>query len=230
MSFDGIKPVADLEALNQGVNDNTANDDGQTDEDVDAVDSSENEDVEKQEGDQFYADELKRIQELEREKAALDQQLQEKQRQLDIKDRALRKRAEKPSEAKFDPQSKEELFQEWERRQTEKEAEREIKRLVPDTAAQKLVLHHYKNSIVRSGDVQDDIAAAFAVTNRKRVTEVLNREREQDEQDDVVASSMMSQGTAPSRGRMPPSRLRSQIESLVPKDAHKLIDKHMRGK
>lgn len=230
MSFDENKQVADLEAQNQDVNDNTANDDTQTDEGVDANDSGKNEDVEKQEGDQYYANELKRIEELEREKADFEEQLKEKQRQIEIKDRALQKIKTRRDETKVDSTTKEELFREWEERQAEKEALAEIKRMAPDAAAQKLVMHHYKNSIVRTGDVQDDISAAFAVANRKRVNELMNRERQQDEHDDLVASSMSSQGTAPSRGRMPPSKLRQQIESMVPKEARGLVGKHMREK
>ena len=48
-------------------------------------------------------------------------------------------------------------------------AETLVARLASNEDEKKLILHHYKNSIIPTGDVEEDVEAAYALANRKRL-------------------------------------------------------------
>jgi hypothetical protein len=142
-----------------------------------------------EEGDDFYKTEAEK---LRAEKTKLEADIAEKNRQLGLKDEALKKKSDKIPDAE---KLKSDILTEFEQRQIKREAFKAIETTVVDKNAQELIKDAYENKIVRSGNVDDDIDAAVAYVNRKRVNELLRRESEESEQEDRVVSSQLGSGT-----------------------------------
>lgn len=165
----------------------------------------------------FYAQEAKR----------LEAELAEKKRQLELKDRALQAEKKKRKVESSTVVDEDALIARLESRQAEKEAKKMIDTLLPDANARKVVEHAYDNFIVKSGNAEDDIHAAIAYANRKRVVELLRAEKEEAVEEDRAISSMAGVATRPTRSTLPKSQLRREVEKLIPKDARKHLDKYI---
>lgn len=165
------------------------NDESQTGSDTEET-STDGEDAENKTSD-YYEAELKRLRDVEAEKIKLEEQLKEKQRQVDIKNRALQAEKEKkskPTDAGFNRDDlKKEIM-------AEIQFDRELSSLTQNKAEQDLVRLHYSKSIVRTGNVQQDLLNARAVANASRVVEILNRQAEDSYAEDSAAASMISGG------------------------------------
>lgn len=152
----------------------------------------------------FYAKELKRLQGVEAEKKKLEEELLEKERQVELKNRALQAEKKKVKPELTDRDAlKDELL-------LEMRLERELSEL-PD-AQRKVVLHHLQNSIRRTGDVKTDIQRAIAVSNAGRMQELLQQQQAADAADDLGASSMIAGGQNGQRGS---NRTQSQARKIA---------------
>jgi len=185
------------------------NDEVQTDEGTEP----EGEDVEKQE-ESYYKQEYEKLQSTLQEKETL---LEDKEKQIEIKDRAIQALKKKPKESVDDIDSLLEA----------KLAERDVKATVKTIAStpeeEKVILHHYHNSIVKTGDPETDIRRALAVANEGRIHDLLGREKADEEADDAVISSFSGGYSAPKGVRIK-SQARKLVESLLPKEKHKHIN------
>lgn len=205
--------------------DETKNEESQTDEDTEGT-STEGEDVENKEGD-YYEEELKRLRVIEEEKKKLEEDLAEQKRRVEIKDRALQaeKKKAKP-EASLD---KEAIKQEL---RTELRVEREIERVGSTEAERQLIQHHYQNSIVKTGNVVDDIRNAVAVANAKRISELLGRQSAEDAAENTSASSMLSGGmqgaSGGSRIKSPAQKIAENTLKHVSPEAAKRVKNYLR--
>lgn len=162
----------------------------------------------KQEGD-YYENELKRLKGIEDEKKKLEEDLAEKQRQLEIKNRALQAEKKKKPETTDRDSLKNEIL-------TEMRVEAEVNRVAANKNERELLMHHYQNSIVRTGNVSDDIKRALAVANANRLAELLNKQAEEDAADDVSAASMASNGYGAPQGS-------SKMKSATRKEAEAIL-------
>ncbi len=156
------------------------------------------EDVEKQPSD-YYEAELQRLKADAEEK---QKKLDEKDRQIEIKNRALQ--AEKKKKVDTDLTDRDSLKREV---LAEIRLESELDRISKSKAEREVVMHHYKSSIQRTGDVQEDLRRAVAVANAGRVSELLARERSEDDSLEASAASMLGGGNM--RGNRPTSTLQS---------------------
>lgn len=166
-----------------------------------------------------YQEELDRI-ELEkklledRHKEELATQRAERDRIMALKDKALNDEKEKTKSVKesWKSELKEELRQE----RTLERAQDEINKSTDDLSARKVILHHYQNSIVRSGNLADDIQMAIAIANRKRVAELLN-ERAAEDMDNKKSIASMGGGNLPGRSLfdLPPSAVARAASRLT---------------
>lgn len=112
----------------------------------------------------------------------------DKERISKIKDKALADEKEKTRSVKesWKSELKEELRQE---RLLEK-AQEQIESLTEDPAARKVIMHHYQTSIVRTGNIANDISMALAIANRKHLDRIIQEENMNDERNSKSIASM----------------------------------------
>ena len=215
------------ESQNIAENETQENEESQTDSEV-VVDADEGQDVDKQDSD-FYAKELKRIQEqADKDKQALEKKL-EKQRELTaIKDRALQAEKKEKKSTAFDEAAL------MEKMRREMRLERKLETITQNASERQLIEHHLKNSIRSSGDLDTDLKNAQMLANASRYESMLKREQAEDLHTDSVVSSMTggsfnggSQGQS-SRLRGPvaneAARIINSFKSLTPEQKKKALD------
>jgi len=193
------------------------------------VEGSEEEDLENEEGDDPDSYYKEQYAELQKKHDEVEERLKEKDRQIALKDKALKKKIQPPTATKSDDLSETEqkLLARLERNQVEREAKNRIQSMAGSEAEKELILHHYSSSIVRTGDLGTDIKRALAVANGDRINELLDRETAEDAQNDAQISSMRGEyALSPKRSKMK-SAFRKEVEKLVPKEARKHLDKHV---
>lgn len=174
-----------------------------------------------------YKAELDKVQEIARQK---DGALKEERR--------LRKEAEEKLKAattsdiptsETQKEEKKYLTQdELEARLAREKFEIQLERVTDNTDEQKLVRHHYENSIVRTGDVAADLRMAVALANQHVVEQVRRAQADREVQESVVARvSGGSNYTRPtSTGSDPTSRAVSNLlKKIGASDAEKYIGK-----
>ena len=174
--------------------------------------SIEPEDVGKKESD-YYETELKRLQAVEAEKEKLEESVLEKERIIEHKNRALQAEKNRRRPSTEEPTDRESLKREV---LTEIRVDAELEKMTATPAERKIIFHHYQSSIVKTGDVREDLKRALAVSNANRMQELLNRQASEDAADDSAASSMLGTGYGAERG---PSHLKSQAR----KEAENII-------
>lgn len=177
----------------------------------------------------YYEQELKRLSELEVENERLHKEAAEKNRQIEIKNRALQVEKEKRKPAPSDDWAdrEERLLQRLETRQQLRDAEVRIKSLTRHPAEQQLILKHYNASIVKTGDVERDVQRALAVANEGRIHDLLKQTFEDDRGDATSISSMTGGTRSTSDLRKPKSAIRKEIEKMIPKGAEKHLSKYV---
>ncbi|MFH2232621.1 MAG: hypothetical protein ABII13_05655 [Patescibacteria group bacterium] len=214
-------------------------DDGQTEGDVNIENNSDDEDIdlEKNQDESFYKTELARLKELEEKQEKLEKDLAEKERQVEIKNRALQaekaKRRQKDEDSPPDKDWRDELRAEFDRRERVSDVKSELKRLTSSQAQYELALHHFNTAVskISEGNTEQDALMAIALANAKRMPELLQRQLAEDEIDEKVAASMKS-GT--SSGFSTDVRLKSKarkeaeeiLKSIDPK-AVKHLNKYL---
>lgn len=166
--------------------------------------SSEGENDEKQEGD-YYEVEAKRLKD---ELDQKDKDLAEKNRQIQIKERALQAEKKKKSEPTDRDSLKKEILNEM-------RFETELGKTSGSQAERDVIKHHYENSIVRTGNVSEDIKRALAIANANRMGELLGRQAAEDAADDASASSMLSTGYGSPQGIKAKSAARKEAEAIL---------------
>jgi ribonucleotide reductase alpha subunit len=149
------------ETENLEVGDTTNNDTTQTDE-------VGNKDVDKQEGVEksVYEIELERV---NAELAKKDDIISKKNRALEAEKKANKAIDKDVLKAEIRDELKKELSQEWKSDLNQSELDRKLNALTADPAERELIKTHYNNSIVKSGNLDEDLQYALAIANRKTV-------------------------------------------------------------
>lgn len=212
--------------------DKTETTEDETTEDDELDDTEGGEDEDKQENASFYKAEAERLA-VEKKQAedALEAAESARERQNEIKDRALqaekerRRKAEAaPKQGDFDPETiKREAVEEFERRQSAREVKQLIKTLTNDPSAQEVITHYAETMFSKIENVDDRVDAAIAYANRKRARALLVENTKQNQEDDDGIGSM-SGGNARSRTSSVPNNAVNRIASrLVSKDRIKFL-------
>lgn len=182
----------------------------------------------KQQADQFYADQLKS---LEDDNKRLQEEAEERERQIEIKDRAIQALkkpvvAKKPVSQDDREALKQELLGEVEAKWARKEAERYIQTVTSDTTEREVFLRHYEKLPSKTGDVQKDVLGAIASANAPRILDLLGRGRVEEDSEDRSISAMRGEGV-----RSPTTRTKTafekEVEKMLPKEARKYIKAHI---
>lgn len=176
----------------------------ETDEGVKVETDSPAADVDKEEPSPYEIE----LAELRKQKEAADALIQKKDEIIEHKNRALQ--AEK-KKAKADPSSEDAVTE----RVIERLAfDRKVEAVTTDAAERDLIRHHYQNSIVRTGNVDDDLAMAVAIANRKTVM----AQREAQAREEGRENYMTSFPASTARGSQ-----KSTITDPILKQAEQLV-------
>lgn len=150
------------------------------------------------------------LKELEDQKKALESELESRKKQLEMKDKALKRKEES-----LDPDLEKRLMDKFEEKLQERDRESKIRALTPDESAQKLVKHHLENTIRPSGNVENDIQAAWAVVNQKAVQELMRQNASYEAYEELVSSTQAGAGVANNAQRKSVSPARRQAEEIL---------------
>lgn len=187
------------------VADETVNEDDQTVEGEESESSTDNEQDDEKKEDQTdeYEQELKRLKD----------ELDEKNRQVSIKDRALQ--AEKKKNKSQDPAPSFDAETIKAEIKAELKAEQTLRSMAGSDSEYELAMHHYQNSIVRSGDMVKDSRHAIALANANRIQELLDRDHLVEEGQARGISSMSGASRGDGASSKAKSQLRREVEELV---------------
>ena len=220
--------TAELEAEKQVGEENPETPVTPTDENAEADAQAEAETSENQEGENFYEQQLKF---LEEENKRLQEEAAERERQIEIKDRAIRA-LKKPHPVR-EPASpddretlKQELLGEVEAKWQRKEAQRFIETVTADKTERDVFLRHYEKLPSKTGDIEKDVFGAIASANAPRILDLLGRGRAEDESDDRSISSMRGEGVRPPATRIK-TAFEKEVEKMIPKEARKYLKNHI---
>lgn len=174
-------------------------------------------------GDSFYQEQLKAMEE---ENNRLKEEAAEREKQIEIKNRAIQAMKKKPEAKSTDHDSlKQELLAEMRAEISRKEAQQFIETVTGDKAEREVFLRHYEK-FPKSGNVQNDVLGAIATANAPRILELLGRNRTDEANEDRVISSMSGGGVRSAQPRAK-TALRKEVEKLLPPEAKKYLDKHV---
>ena len=181
-------------------------------------------DIEKEEGDAFYKEQLTA---LEEENERLKEEATERDRQIAIKDRALQASKKPRDVPKIEDRDalKQELLSEVRSEFSRTEARRFIETVTEDKTEREVFLRHYEKS-PKTGDIQKDVLGAIATANAPRILELLGRSKAEEADEDRSISAMGGEGVRSPRVQTK-SALRKEVEKLLPKEAHKFIQNHV---
>lgn len=152
----------------------------------------------------------KQLKEIEERNKSLEAELESRKKQLELKDKALKKK-----EDSLDPELEKRLMDKFEEKLLERDRESKIKALTQDEAAQKLVKHHLENTIRPSGNVENDIQAAWAIVNQKVMQELLQKKASYEAYEELVSSTQVGTGVASNSQQRSTSPARRQAEEIL---------------
>lgn len=180
----------------------------------------------KNKGDSFYEEQLKA---LEDENKRLKEEAEERQKQLEIKNRAIKAlKRDKPESPKSDDRDslKQEVLHEVKTEIRREKAQEFISTIAKDKTERDLFLHHYEKSVDKSDDVKNDVLRAIANANAPRILELLGRDRAEEDQEDRSISTMRGEGV-----RSPTARVKTALEKaaeeMIPKEARKYLKSNL---
>lgn len=150
------------------------------------------------------------LKDIEERNKALEIELESRKKQLELKDKALKKK-----EDSLDPDLEKRLMDRIEEQLQARERESKIKNLTPDEAAQKLVKHHLENTIRPSGNVENDIQAAWAIVNQRAMQELLKNKASYEAYEELVSSSQVGGNVASNSQQKSVSPARRQAEEIL---------------
>lgn len=203
------KNTAELEAENQA--EETVETTGiQADEGQAAADGAEN--VEKQE-ESPYAKQLRELREREEK---LKAELEEKEKILANKNRAIEAMKKKTAES---PVSEDELAEKLLRRLEEKQSEKDIRTrisaLTDDVAEREVIERHYMSSIVRTGNIDEDLKRAIAIADGDRIWEQRRNRALEERREDFITSFAGSSLRGEQKASRQADPILAQAEQIV---------------
>lgn len=200
---------AQLEAENQ-VEETVDTTGTQTDEGQAVADSEAN--VEKQE-ESPYAKQLRELQESEEK---LKAELEEKEKILANKNRAIESLKKKTADTSVsEDELTDKLLKRLEERQSEKDIRSRIAALTYDVAEREVIERHFKSSIVKTGNLDEDLKRAIAIADGDKIWEQRrNRALEERREDFITGFAGSSLRGEPSKSRQSDPIL-AQAEQIV---------------
>lgn len=180
-------------------------------------------DVDKQE-ESPYAKQLKELQDREKE---LKEQLEKKDALIVNKNRAIEALKKQPAESEDDITEK--ILKRLEGKQTEQAIQSKINALTGDSAEREVILRHYKDSIVKSGNVDEDLKSAIALANRDQIWETRRNRALEERHEDFVTSfagTSLRGETPKSNSQDPILRQAEEIVRSINPEAVKYLGKN----
>lgn len=152
-------------------------------------------DVEKKE-ESPYEKQLREIEEKHQK------EIEEKQKIIDNKNRAIEAMKKKSKESVDEPEKTpddlaEDILKRVEQKQIEKVILQRVNAVTKDESERKVILHHYNNSIVKTGDVDKDLKAAVALSDADILWEQRRNRAIEEQQEDFLSNFSSA---APLRG------------------------------
>jgi len=152
----------------------------------------------------------KQLQEIQAEKQALENRLKERERQLELKDKALKRKAEGEN-----PEIEQRLEEKLQNAFRARDIEQTIQNITTDKSAQDLIKYHIENTIKPSGNVQQDIQTAWAIVNQKAFSELMEQKASVEAFQELVAKSQMGGSIASNPMKASVSPARRQAEEIL---------------
>lgn len=197
--------TTELEVENPAENDNSTNEDIQTDEGTNA-------DVDKQE-ENPYEKELAELRKRDEERKA---ELEKKEEIIEHKNRAietLKKKTKEVEESKVEKLEKE--IEALKSNLQGDSVKQKISQLTNDPAERELIERHYNNSIVKSGNLLEDLQNAIAIANRSLVLEQKQNRALEEGNENFLATFSKGSGV---KGEMP-----GAVSDPVQREAEALV-------
>jgi len=196
--------TASQQAKNAGTEGN------QTDEGTDQT-SKEGENVEKKE-DSPYKAQLDEMNARLKEKEDI---IAKKDKALEVKNRAIKELKSEKTVSDEEAEMEERVLAKMETRQAEREFKNAVAALTGDETEKALVIQHYEQSIVRTGNVQRDLKSALALANADNLYEMRQAQmRGEVHEDDMASLSSSISAQAPSKTNYK-SPVQRQAESFL---------------
>ncbi len=167
-----------------------------------------------------------RLKELEEERTRMQEELTKKEDIIARKEEVIRKAAKKSeSPAEF-----EDRFKALEEKLVDKDVREQIAGLTSDPHERELAFRMYKDRIVKSGNVVDDVKMAFGAANADLTLKSRQQVAEQEAFETSLATRTSTHVSAPQSGRSMKSAERKLAESMLDKidpEAKKYLDKYL---
>lgn len=139
--------------------------------------------------------------ELRKRAEQAEAKLKEKDEIIENKNRAIETTKKKLKEVTPEDELEERLLKRLQEKQQVESVNARVSALTNDPAERDVILHHYNNSIVRTGNFEEDLKNAIAIANRDNVWEQKrNRaleERREEFMTSFAGTSLRGEGSAP---------------------------------
>lgn len=155
----------------------------------------------------------KQLEELRAREKELNEKLEKQNELIANKNRAIESMKKKPAES--EDELVERAIKRIEGRQTEERVVSKVNALTGDSAEREVIMKHYQSSIVKTGNLDEDLKSAIALAQRDQIWESRsNKALEERREDFITAFAGTSlRGEAPSTNSQDP--IMRQAEALV---------------
>lgn len=167
-----------------------------------------------------------RLKELEAERSRMEEELKKKEEIIQRKEDVIRKAAKKSEP----PAEFEDRFKALEEKLIDKDVREHISSLTSDPHERELAFRMYKDRIVKSGNVLEDVKMAFGAANADLTLKSRQQVAEQEAFESSLATRTSTHVSAPQSGRSLKSPERKLAESMLDRidpEAKKYLDKYL---
>lgn len=153
----------------------------------------------------------KQLDELQKRADEAEAKLQEKDKIIENKNRAIEASKKKLKESGPEDELESRILARLEEKQNESSLDSKVKALTDDATEQELIKQHYKVSIVKTGNLENDLKNAVALANADRVWEQRRNRAMEERREDFLTSFS---GTS-LRGDAAASKVRDPIHAAA---------------
>lgn len=130
----------------------------------------------------------KQLEEFRKKEEALKAELKVKEDLLTNKNRAIESLKKKTQDVPDEDALADRLLRKMDERNVERDIQSKIASLTSDSAEREVILRHYQSSIVRTGNVEEDLKNAIALANRDVVWEQRRNRALEERREDFITS------------------------------------------
>lgn len=138
--------------------------------------------VEKQEESPY----AKQLEELRAREKELNDQLEKQKELIANKNRAIESLKKKPTESEDDITEK--VLKRLEGKQTEEKVQSKVNALTGDATEREVIMKHYQSSIVKTGNMDEDLKSAIALAQRDQIWEARRNQALEERREDFITS------------------------------------------